>query len=256
MKPYRLVNSTELQQISQHCTAVLDEWNKYYSLNPISLSVSLPAKDGLITLSHSECSEGSPSIGAVSYDRRSLTTFGMVGEPLLLMEGCHSTLMNHCLFGEDQPCFNSSSEALLLVLLNQLLSTEHTTLQANIATAQDWIYPGSTCLLLTLTCVSYQINLLLHPDWVYRFLPGIKTTANRLCSLNEVVAAEEVTLELTLIPMNLPLHQLMNMQIGDVLVSDHAIHSPVALAHQKQALAQTELGQFCHYKSIQLKEFL
>ena len=75
-------------------------------------------------------------------------------------------------------------------------------------------------------------------------------------SLESGLAENELELELQLMPMNLPINQLLELVIGDVIISDHQGASLIKIGQGKAGFASAELGQQRTFKSIILKEFL
>lgn len=236
MKPYRLINSFELTQLSNQFKNTMKEWNQEYSLHPINLELSLPDKE-----------EAVHSIWSVTDD-----SF----QPIALLNHTIHKLMNYSLFGEQSHAFNSVSEELFLLLLNQLLSCDDCSLKKGYQETPHWIYPGSTCLVLRINCGDLELTILLNPEWVYQALPAAKKIMQPLRALEEVVVHESLRLEATLNPVAIQVKQLMELQVGDVLVTDHELYRPLSLIRQQQEFAQVELGQALNNKSILIKEFV
>ena len=230
MKPYRLVNSEELEQFNTEFSYILDEWSQKYCLNPISLKLSLPSKN-----------------------YRANQT--VLLDDIATLQHQYISLVNYALFGEDHLNFYSTSEQLFLNLLNRLCKTD-ADLFKETTPKLDWVYSGSPCLLVELSCNSYQCSLLLNPEWVYSNLPKSTKNPAPLLSLESGLAENELELELQLMPMNLPINQLLELVIGDVIISDHQVASLIKIGQGKAGFASAELGQQSTFKSIILKEFL
>lgn len=95
--------------------------------------------------------------------------------------------------------------------------------------------------------------MILSPEWVYQQLVKNKLTHGHLGSLDKALEKHTLNVELTLAPITLSLKQLLAIQIGDVLTTDHSIHTPLSLVREKQILAKADLGQTTTYKSIFLE---
>lgn len=230
MKPFRLINAHELETIRQQFTQIINDWNATYSLYPLTLSLeSLPKNYVLLD-------------GVMIYS--ALT-------PLALLDKAYVKSLNHCLFGEDAPCYDSTSEALLLILSDQLFKKQSCTLKE--APIPNWSYPGSTGLILTLKTQTHQITLTLNPDWVYEQLPKNKALKTALSPIDETLGEEKITLSVDLNPINLPVNQLTSLQVGDVIVLSHPLSTPIRVTKNKQMIAQAELGLSSNQKSILLR---
>jgi hypothetical protein len=236
MKPYRLINSVELEQIQARFRQSLATWNEQYSLHPLSLQVSIPDKDYIIT-------------------QNGLIDSGTY-QPIMLIDEGHQSLINYALFGVLDDDFNATSDKLMLHLFTQMLHSAPCAMSSN-QVPTDWIYPGSTCLLLTFSCEQHALLCLLNPEWVYHLLSADKHRKPKaLHTLDEALAYKQLTLSLELDAINIPFKQLMELQLGDVLVTDHKLAQPLNLIHEQKHVASTELGQQSEYKSVLLKEFL
>lgn len=233
MKPYRLINTLELETLTQHFTKVIDLWNSTYSLYPLTLSLSLPPKNYVIL----------DKVMVYS----ALT-------PLALVDTQYIKPMNQLLFGEDAPCYSPTSEALFLVLLEQLFKKQPCCLRQS--PLPNWCYPGSTCLILTLKAHTQQITLVLSPDWVYEQLPKSDALKTVLSPIDETLGREKVTFNIELNPINLPVSQLVSLQVGDVIELSHLLTAYVHVTKNKQVIAQGELGLSSNQKSIQLRTSL
>ena len=233
MKAYRLINAFELNQLREEFKQTITEWNDQYSYLPLSIELKLPSKE---------------------YNTDHLLELYQTNSAIAFIKDSYHELINHSLFGEHHSCFNEVSEELFLRLLQQLLKTETSNLKHENQNKPSWIYPGSTCLILELKCKTYQVSLILNPEWVYQYLALNKNSNQKLCSLDRALSNEQISLSIVLIPLRLTMNELMNLQIGDVISSDHPITKQVNLQHQEQLLAYAELGQSSNHKSIILKE--
>jgi flagellar motor switch/type III secretory pathway protein FliN len=233
MKPYRLINAVELQEIKLHFVTTLVQWNEEYSITPLNV-LSLTAAPKTYSV---------PDALVIDVD----------GTPITLIENDYLGAMNQALFDDNQLCFNSTSEKIFFILLARLLKTEQCVRSKTPKPSLDWFYPGSTSLVLTLVCNTHRFILTLSPKWVYQQLPKRTPVTTNLHSLDEALAEHRVTLNLELAPSTLTVHNLANIQVGDVFSSDHLVTAPFRLTKGNQLVAEAELGQSSHHKSILLK---
>jgi hypothetical protein len=231
MKPFRLINSSELAMITEHLTLVINQWNQRYSATPVTPTLTLPSK---------------------GYTINSTWLIQASGQHIAIVENDYLSSINHTLFGENNACFNATSNELFLKLLNQLFKTTCEITHADLF-SPGWIYPGSTCLRLTLTCQQSKIDLILNPDWVYQLLSPPKIANTNVYSLDEALTKQNVALNVELLPTRLPIKQLLNLQVGDVITTDHPITKPLTLTQNNHLVAAADLGQSTHYKSITLR---
>lgn len=234
MKPYRLLNASELHELTLHFNNVLDEWNETYCVTPLNLHLTVPPKN---------------------YSTTEALLIQEQENHLGFIEGDYLSIITQALFTEEKRSFHGAGQKLMLILLDKLFKTEHSQLNA-LQESPDWFYAGSTSLLLTFGCKEHHFTLTLNPDWVYQQLPKNKTAATKLCSLNEAITEQTVSLNLELIPSGLSVKNLAQMQIGDILSTHHLLTEPLRITRGKQLFAQADLGQSSHYKSIVLKEAL
>jgi flagellar motor switch/type III secretory pathway protein FliN len=173
-------------------------------------------------------------------------TLGFVGTDYL-------ELMNIAVFGKHAPCFNSASEALFKLFLHAMFQVEVCSLSPSDASAFPWFYPGSCGLILKLSCAEKECILGINPDWVYQNLPLNPANKSTLSSLDDALAEQSLSLEVHLDAVHLPLKQLLSIQVGDVITSDHPLSQPLVLCQQEKIIAHAELGQVKQHKSIVLK---
>lgn len=232
MQPYRLINSFEMAELKQHVNQIIQQWNDKYALTPLVVELAVPPREYMVS------------------DALSIHTNNHL---LALIQGHYLTLFNQVLFGEHHCCFNSSGQELMLILLQNLLKVEQCSIIKTTDTSPNWFYRGSTCLLLTLSANKNNITIIIDPNWAYKSLAPNKTLKDNLSSLDEALAEQVLTLNLELIPLKLPIKQLLNIQIGDVIATDHPIATPLRLTQKEQLLSHADLGQSSDHKSIVLK---
>lgn len=232
IKPFRLISSSEMTELNRHFLQVINDWNQEYAMTPLFISLEAPPSDYVV-----------PDGFAINSDDNQLA----------VVDKDYLDVFNHILFGENHSCFSAISRELLFILLNRLLKTEECSIAETKPLAPNWFYRGSTCLLLTLSANHNTVKIILSPDWVYQQLSPYQTIKQELCSLDDALGEEIVNLEVTLLPVNLPIEQLLAIQVGDVLVTDHLISDSLNITHNAQVLAQADLGQSIQHKSILLK---
>ena len=251
MKPYRLINSQEMEELNQHFTQVIHDWNDEYALTPFDVYLAAPTKE---------------------YEVSQVLNIIANNQTVAIIEHHYLDLLNQILFGDNKPCFNSVSQELMLILLRKLFKLEQCSINEATAPIPNWFYKGSTCLLLTLKITPQlsplqdieplttkeeltlnKLTIILNPEWVYQSLAPNKTIKNNLDSLDEAIADRELTLNLELRPLSLPINQLINIQIGDVIATDHPITTALRLTQNEQLIAEAQLGQSSLHKSIVLK---
>lgn len=232
MKPYRLINAKERNDLLVLFRERLKPWCDTYCYLPITLELNPVSKTHV--------------------DSEQLSILNNQ-DNLLALEKNYISFLNLALFGRNSISFNSTSESLFLTLVNTLFGIETSILTRTKAPLADWIYAGSTCLLIQLECQGEMLNLYVNPHWVYQQLPSLQSGKSTLTPLHEALHQETLTLHLELKPLTLPIKQLLHLQIGDVLSSDHYFSEPLNLMHQNHCVAQADLGQSNHYKSIILK---
>lgn len=232
MKTYRLIKASERQKLQSLLMTRLKNWCQCYSVSPISLRLlppsPLPENPSLVTAA---------------------------GMAFMLLEDNYLSFFTPLLFKEDNSSFHSVSTLLVKKLIGDLLDIETCSLEHQF-TQPDWSYTGSAALLLELSVERHSLRALISPDWVYAQLSPLQSSKNPLADLEQAVAAFPLQLDLTLRPLKLPLKQLVDLEIGDVISSDHPINTPVLLKHKDRILAEAELGQSNNQKSILLKRFL
>lgn len=233
MKPYRLINSSELKKLTEHISALVSAWNHEYCLHDFEVQLSKPdAKD----------------------KNAALLIQDDLAQPLALLDATYLNAVQHALFGIQDPSLDEVSTLIFSRLIETLFNAQHNLITHHNEEAHKWLYAGSTALMLQLQSQEHSLSILLHPDWVYKELPLQKSHASTLSSLDDALSKESVTLELQLSPMILPMGQLFQLQIGDVIKSDHPITSPLHLMQEQERVALAQLGQAASHKSIILKE--
>ncbi len=235
IKPFRLISSSEMTELNTHFAQVINDWNQEYTMIPILINLEKPPHDYVLH----------DGFTIISEDNQ-----------LAVVEEHYLDVFNYILFGENNSCFNAISRELLLILLNRLLKTDECCITETQPLTPNWFYRGSTCLFLTLSTNQNAVRIILSPEWVYQNLSPYQTIKHSLCSLDDVLAEETVNLDVTLLPVNLPIEQLLTIQVGDVLVTDHLLSDSLRVTHNDQVLALADLGQSTQQKSILLKRSL
>ncbi len=166
--------------------------------------------------------------------------------PFTWMNNKDLPLIQYCLFGELSACFNNVTNTLFIELLNQLFGTQLTD------PSDDWFYPGSPSLTLTLSQANQTMSIYIPPQWVLDTLPAPKTIQSATTDLHLALATQQLHLHVELSPLPLKLADIMRLQVGDVIQFDHPITQPARLVHQQKTLCDVDLGAADSYKSIQI----
>jgi flagellar motor switch/type III secretory pathway protein FliN len=232
MKPYRLINAIELQQLNQQFKQELDTWNEEYCCTPLDMHLTMTPKN---------------------YRVEQASMLQGHNDVLGCLEGDYLNVITHALFGSEQSSFHAASTELLLKLLNKFFQLEESMLQDYEEENPDWFYAGSTSVLLTFTSEQNNFTLIVNPDWVYQQLPALQKKAAPLSSLDEALAEQNIHLALELSSSNLSIKSLAGLQVGDVLSTKHPITKPLRVTRGKELFAEAELGQSASHKSIVLK---
>lgn len=235
MKPYRLINTLELQELKTYIDKVLMQWNAAYSIAPLCAG-------------NLEGCQETPACADASLVQQD-------DQVLALIDGNYTKTIIHAVFGEDKPCFNPIAQELFLLLMKQLFETDNCSIKTELFNKKNWLYPGSTCLKLTLNCFEESCIVILNPDWVYQQLPREKINTCTISNLDEALEAAAIPLQVELMPMQLSLEQLLKLQTGDIIACDHPISQALRLTENRKPIAQVHLGQTSDFKSIQLKRF-
>jgi hypothetical protein len=236
MRPYRFINTFELNQINKRFQQIIEHWNNDFSLHPIHLAVRLP------------------SLYEAENIRWSISN--SLFQPLAVSNTKIHELLNYCLFGELNSYFDQLSDELFLSLMSQLLNSDSCFYERLDQVNYDWIYQGSPCLLVQLNCQSHQLALLLNPSWVHKNLLPLSTKQPTTYVLEELLGKKLLTMRAELNPMKIPFNQLVDLQIGDVLLTDHGINQPIRLLQKEKPFASADLGQMLENKSLFIKEFI
>lgn len=235
MKPYRLINTFELKQLHQQLTQVIEHWGDDYCMHPLTTEVVKPLKENF---------------------EFEVTGIYQNQELLAVTSLDYLSKINQLLFGEDLDDFSPCSQILLDELFQSLYGTIEEPYELRTIQAPLWQYSGSTSLVLKITDADHCLELLLSPEWVYSKLPQKQGLAPPITPINEVVTHEALSLSVDIIIPKLALQDLLGLEPGDILSTDHLLSSPLHLKHGKTDLAEIELGKTLHNKSIQIKRFL
>ncbi len=235
MMPFRFISTMELRLLEQGMIDQLSNWQNDYLIEPLKLSLhrlSSPPEEVLSGLANQE------------------------GQVLALYDANFIPLMTQALFQENAPSYLDISQKLALGFISSLFKEELLRVKPASNLPKAWQYPGSPGLILRLSSTDLNSQVLLNPSWVYPQLSKTTKNKNNLTLINEALTQDRVQLDIQLLGCQLPLKQLKNLQAGDVLLSDHAIKSPMQLKYQDQTIAEVILGQGNKHKSIKVERFL
>lgn len=245
LKPYRILNETELQTLTRVCDARVAHWNDQYARFPLTFTLERAARQ--------------PD---TSTDLIAFTEHGQT----LAFTPQDLSCIQYALFGDQSACFQTTATTLFCRFIQSLLLTpftaENVTDHGRIAeidmskqTCIDqkmWFYKGSPCLALTLSQGKQSITIYLHPQWVLRTLHKPTASAQDLTACADALAKTILPCHVELNPLVLPLHALMQLKPGDVIQTDHPLSTPLRLQHQHQPLCKVDIGQYHAHKSIQV----
>ncbi|USQ13095.1 FliM/FliN family flagellar motor switch protein [Legionella lytica] len=232
MKPYRLINAVELQQLNQQFKHKLDAWNGEYCRTPLGLHLAMTPKN---------------------YRVEQAYMLQEHQDELACIEGDYLSVLTQAIFASEQSVFHAASKELFLKLLNKFFHREDSMLLPYQGENPEWFYAGSTSVLLTFACGQNNFTLITNPDWVYQQLPASPRKATALSSLEEALAEQTIHLSLELSSSNLSIKSLASLQVGDVLSTKHPITEPLRILRGTALFAEAELGQSASHKSIILK---
>lgn len=234
MKPYRLINSAQLDKLYALFADTLELWNQNYSLHPVTLGISVPTPNNVNTYCYYVKDAQEQILACIPDD--------------------YYHLLNQALFGEQDDAYKPCSEELFLRLLAELFHTEACSMQT-VDKQLSWLYPGSAAVVLHFSCTSSTCSILVNPAWVHQALPLKKKQQQNLSSLDEALAKKNLRLSVELDSMTISLQQLLDLQIGDVIKTDHQCSDRLRLVYEQKTYATTELGALATTKSIIIKEF-
>ena len=238
VKPFRLINCQELERLQQRFTNSLLLWNKQHALFSLSCHLSCNQRTELLTNEYVRFTEQE--------------------KPVALLAQQDWSAIKNCLFGDVSACFNAVSETLFITLLNQLLSTQ--SLQQHSGHEihfDEWFYSGAPSLTMTLSGVHQSMTLYLHPQWVLTALgPHEIIQPPMIGDLQSALEPQLLHWQVELNPVSLPLEEILRLQVGDVIRTDHPLTTPLLLKNNQQTVCHVDIGKINHYKSIQITSSL
>lgn len=219
-KPYRLINCTELSALKQDFEHALQAWNKVHALFPLSCHLSRNPKRP---------------------NSRELDD----------MDKSRLSLIKYSLFGDKSDCFDTVANALFSSLLEQLSGSSTCMLNRDSThTMTDWFYTGAPTLGLMLTCAGETTTLFMDPQWVLDALPATDCSKKSIIPLDDALATQALDLHVTLNPLPLKLADILRLQVGDLIKTDHPIAEPMTLTYQQQTICNVNIGKSNVNKSI------
>ncbi|RAP36962.1 hypothetical protein B1207_05900 [Legionella quinlivanii] len=230
LKPYRLINPSEINRLSQHFHRVLQAWNDVYTLSTAS-----------VYLQRTRPVEAS----------RMLYLYNQKGELIGFIPPAFFENLQHVIFGSSSSCFRGVNEQIIHELLSALFKDKHLSTQEEQLDSQEWFYWGSPCLELELTFGQTTISLFLHPRWVVEQLPVLSGNAP-LSPLENNLSDEPLELEIKLLSFTMNLADLLTLKPGEVIKTDHPQNEDLLLKHQQLTLCTVHKGINDGYKSIQI----
>lgn len=230
-KPYHLINNKELTYFQENFTEKLFAWNEEYACEDIRLSI--------------HCASTIHNFSSMQL----LTNEHM---PIALVDQNYLSTLKESLFKDNSDCLNQTCNELFIRLLLQIFALASLQLNNNMTSYLEWIYPGSACLNAVFNNNQDQFNLYLHPNWVLAQLPKTSIPQKPLARLDDALTTQSIHLTTQLAPLHLSVQKLLNMQVGDVIKTDHPVNKPFHIYCQHQKIGEGIAGQVLQHKSIQL----
>ncbi|KTD45380.1 Surface presentation of antigens (SPOA) [Legionella quinlivanii] len=229
LKPYRLINPSEISKLSRHFHSVLQPWNAVYTLSSASvyLQRACPAEASRI-----------------------LSLYNQTGELIGFISPSFFENLQQVIFGSSSSCFRGVNEQISHELLSALFQDNLSTQEEQLD-IQEWFYRGSPCLELGLTFDQTTTSLFLHPRWVVEQLPVLSGNA-LLSPLESSLSDEQLELEIKLLSFTMNLADLLTLKPGEVIKTDHPQNEDLLLKHQQLTLCTVHKGSNDGYKSIQI----
>ena len=240
LQPFRLINERELIELHQRFIKALADWNEHQALFALSLHLNR-------------------TLPSLEYDSGYLF-LSEIAEPIALLLTQDLSTLTHCLFGDTSDCFHPSSENQLTTLFNQLLGTQslqrRKVEEKETRLREEWFYTGAPSLTVTLRGAHHSMTFCLHPQWVLQTLARPKEIPKPKSNLQDALASKVLHCQIELTPITLQLKDMLHLQVGDVIKTDHPLTSPLLINHEDQAICAVEIGTSNHYKSIQIASSL
>lgn len=232
-KPYRLINADEVQTLQRRFNTAIVHWNETYSTKCIQVQLT-------------------PTTANPIKEDEELFLLHHHNQSIALLENHYVSFITSALFDEQSISFNDAGHAVFMILIDDLFSLESVQKISNTTCINDWFYPGSPGLTLTLTHNQHRLNLYLDPDWIINQLPKPQKSMQALSPLKQALSAQVIHLDVQFESLYLSISQLLTLQIGDLIQTDHVLSAPLHLNHQQHSLFQVNAGQVQENKSIQL----
>ena len=100
------------------------------------------------------------------------------------------------------------------------------------------------------------MTLYLHPQWVLQALPPHEIVQKPTGNLHDALDPQLLHWHVELSPVSLQLEDMIRLQVGDVIRTDHPLTMPLLLKNNQQTVCHVEIGETNHYKSIQITSSL
>ena len=236
IKPFRLINSQELEQLQHRFDNNLRLWNEEHALFALNC--------------HLRCTH---KIGQLDNEFVTLTE---QDQPVALLAKHDFPAIKHCLFGDIADCFNTISETLSIKLLIQVLGLKWLQQETASPILNDWFYTGTPSLTLIVSGDTQSMTVYLHPQWVLDVLPKHPLINKSTDNLDDALETQLLLWHVDLNPVVLPLANMLQLQVGDVIRTDHPLTMPLLLKTEHQTLCQVDIGETNQYKSIQITSSL
>lgn len=233
-KPYRLINSRELNELQQTFADNLNPWNEQYALLPLHCQLRNQFKCPQSNQWHLFSTETGLPVALI-------TEHGLSG-------------IKHALFGELAACFNHIGQFLMHSLIKHLFENDSLQMsKTDNIPVEQWFYNGSPALALTL---NPELTVYLNPQWVITLLPTHETLREVKSDLYVALSPQTIQCQVELNPVSLQLKDVLQLQVGDVIKTDHLITQPLLVKKHKQPICKATLCETNQHKSIEIKSLL
>ena len=188
-------------------------------------------------------------------DDREVYLFTSLDQPAVLADKHELSTLNLCLFGDTSSLFDSTSESLILHLVSQLLGINHlqySCLSSSSINKAEWFYHGAPCVAIVLSIGDNNLHFYMHPQRVLESLQSPTYQPKPKAELQDALSSHRVHCQVELDAFSLQVKDTLNLQVGDVIQTDHLLCASLFLKHQQQTICQVEPGRIQQHKSIQI----
>lgn len=237
MKPYRLVNQSELAALSARLEPMRQLLFQYAADCEIRLTKSVKTiKQSVIVFS----------------DNQSLLA-------MVEAEQCDAFAAKMLKTTDKHPLYRQFAIKVLSLALNAFFAIDHITAieqsQIDNHFESNWLYRGAPLLSIEIELDGCPIELTINPDWLIAQLPPVSESEIALAKPAEILSSQPVKLTANLSAFHCRLNTLMALQVGDVLQTAHPVTKELdVMATNKTLIAKAIPGRINRAKAIQIIE--